>query len=123
MVRNNPNVKPSEVLSAFQEQRDWRDVKKAAASAIDKNWISNVKEKVKKDIESHGHNFEAVVSFKECYNKKDPFYIYKINDRKGNQDQPSFIFKTSSVKLNVALNMDCDGDHFMNTEYCFSDGK
>ena len=128
LVRNNSNIKPSEVqsvfvLSAFQEQTDWRDVEKAAASAIDKKWISNIKEKVKKDIEPHGHNFEAVVSFKEYCDKKDPFYIYKINDRRGISDQPSFVFKTSSVKLNVALNMDCDGDHFMNTEYCFFDGK
>lgn len=47
LVRNNPNIKPSEVqsvfvLSAFQEERDWRDVEKAAASAVDKKWISNV---------------------------------------------------------------------------------
>ena len=128
MVRNNPNIKPPEVqsvfvLSAFREQRDWRDLEKAAASAIDKKWISKVKEKVKKDIEPHGHNFEAVVSFKEYCDKKDPFYIYTINDCRGNPDQPSFVFKTSSVKLNIALNMDCDGDHFMNTEYCFFDGK
>lgn len=59
MVRNNPNIKPSEVqsvfvLAAFREQRDWRDLEKAAASAIDKKWISKVKEKVKKDIEPHG---------------------------------------------------------------------
>lgn len=59
LVRNNPNIKPSEVqsvfaLSAFQEERDWRDVEKAAASAVDKKWISNVKKKVKKDIEPPG---------------------------------------------------------------------
>ena len=91
-MRNNPNVKPSEVqsvfvLSAFRGQRDWRDLEKAAASAIDKKWISKAKEKVKKDIEPHGHNFEAVVSFKEYCDKKDPFYIYKINDFRGNPDQ------------------------------------
>ena len=84
-MRNNPNIKPSEVqsvfvLAAFREQRDWRDLEKAAASAIDKKWISKVKEKVKKDIKPHGHNFEALVSFKEYCDKKDPFYIYKIND-------------------------------------------
>ena len=85
---------------------------------------SNVKEKVKKDIEPHGHNFEAVVSFKEYCDKKDKFYIYKINDCRGNLDQPSYVFKTSSLKLDVALNVDCDGDHFMNFEFCFFfDGK
>ena len=84
-------VKPSEVqsvfvLSAFHQKLDWADVEREAASAIDKKWISNVKEKVKKSIEPHGHNFEAVVSFKEYCDKKDPFYIYKINDRRRNPD-------------------------------------
>lgn len=82
-----------------------------------------MKEKVKKYIEPHGHNFEAVVSFKEYCDKKDPFYIYKINDRRGSPDQPSFVVRTSSSKLNVALNMDCNGDHFLSSEFCFFDGK
>lgn len=111
------------VLSAFHQKLDWADVEREAASAINKKWISNVKEKVKKDIEPHGHNFEAVVSFKEYCDKKDPFNIYRINDRGGNPDQPSFVFKTSSTKLNVALNMDCNGEHFLNSEFCFFDGK
>lgn len=84
---------------------------------------SNVKEKVKKDIEPHGHNFEAVVSCKKYCDKKDKFYIYKINNCRGNSEQPSYAFKTSSSKLDVALDMDCDGDHFMNFEFCFFDGK
>ena len=96
-LRNNPNIKPTEVqsvfvLSAFQEQEDWADVKREAASAIDKKWISNVKKMVKSHIEPHGHNFEAVVSFKEYYDKQDQFYIYKINDRRGDPDQLSFFF-------------------------------
>ena len=96
-LRNNPNIKPAEVqsvfvLSAFQEQKDWADVKREAASAIDKKWISNVKKKVKSHIEPHGHNFEAVVSFKEYYDKQDQLYIYKINDRRGDPDQLSFFF-------------------------------
>ena len=46
--------------------------------------------KVKSHIEPHGHNFEAVVSFKET--KQDQFYIYKINDRRGDPDQLSSFF-------------------------------
>jgi len=51
LVRDNPNIKPSEVLSvfvlsAFHQNLDWADVEREAASAIDKKWISNVKEKV-----------------------------------------------------------------------------
>ena len=98
LLRNNPNIKPSEVqsvfvLSAFQEQKDWADVEREVASAIDRNWISNIKEKVKNDIEPHGHNIEAVVSFKEYCDKKDQLYIYKINDRRGNPYQPYTFLK------------------------------
>lgn len=69
LVRNNPNIKPSEVqsafvLTAFQQQMDWTAVEKEAASTIDKKRISNIKQKVKNDIQPFGHNFEAVVAFK-----------------------------------------------------------
>lgn len=69
LVRNNPNIKPSEVqsafvLTAFQQQMDWTAVEKEAASTIDKKRISNIKQKVKNDIQPFGHNFEAVVPFK-----------------------------------------------------------
>lgn len=128
LVRNNPNIKPSEVqpaivLNAFQQQMDWTVVEKEAASTIDRKRISNIKQKVKSDIQPFGHNFEAVVAFKEYCDKKDTLYVYKINDRRGNPDKPSFVFKTSTAKANIALNMNVDGEHFMNSEYCFFDGK
>ena len=49
--------------------------------------------------------------------------MYKINDRRGNPDKSFFVFKTSTTKAKIALNMDANGDHFMNSEYCFFDGK
>ncbi|CAB3982712.1 Hypothetical predicted protein [Paramuricea clavata] len=47
LVRNNPNIKPSEVQSAItlttvQQQMDWATVEKEAASTIDKKQISTV---------------------------------------------------------------------------------
>ena len=52
LVRNNPNIKPSEVqslfvLSAFQEQKDCADVESEATSTIDRIWISNVKKSLR----------------------------------------------------------------------------
>ena len=52
LVRNSPNIKPSEVqslfvLSAFQEQKEWADVESEAASTIDRKWISNVKKSLR----------------------------------------------------------------------------
>ena len=73
--------------------------------------------------EPYGHNFEAVAHFKQYCDLKDPFYIYKINDTRGNPDRPSFVFKTSTLKAKIAINMDMDKDHFLAREFCFFDGK
>ena len=69
-----------------------------------------------------GENFEGIVSFKNC-DKKDKFYVYKINDARGNPDFPSYVFKTNTAKLLMASHMDKDESHFLNQEFCFFDGK
>ena len=56
---------------------------------MDKKRISNINQKVKRDIEPFGHNFEAVVSFKEYSDKRNLLYIFKVNDRRGNPDKSS----------------------------------
>jgi len=128
IIRNQPNIKPSEVqsafvISAFQQQMDWNAVEREASAVLDKKRVSNMKQKLKKDIEPFGHNFEAIVSFKEYADKKDPLYVYKINDKRGNPDMPSFVFKSSATKMTMAFNMDKKGDHFLSKEFCFFDGK
>ena len=85
LVRNNPNIKPSEiqsacVISAFRQKLDWDEVEKQVESTMDRNWIVNTKKKVKRDMEPAGHNFEAVAVFKEYCEKKDTSFIYKIKD-------------------------------------------
>jgi hypothetical protein len=70
-----------------------------------------------------GEDFEGLVTFKHHCNKKDAFYVYKINDSRGNSDSPTYVFKTSRTKLNISNNMNKDGDHFLNKEFCFFDGK
>ena len=128
MIRNQPNIKPSElqsafVMSAFQQQMDWSAVEREASAVMDKKRVSNMKQKLKKDIEPFGHNFEAIISFKEYADKKDPLYVYKINDKRGNPDMPSFVLKTSTTKMTMALHMDKTGDHFLSKEFCFFDRK
>ena len=60
------------------------------------------KKKFKSDIEPHDHSFEAVVSFKEYYDRHDQFFTYKINDRRGNL-------------LNECLRkVSCDGNYKFN---------
>jgi hypothetical protein len=102
LIRNNPKIKPTEVqssiiLSAFRENLEWDTVAKEARSILNKKNISNIKETMKNEVQPYGHNFEAVVNFKEYCDKKDKFYIYKVNDRRGNPGQPSFVFKTATA--------------------------
>ena len=49
--------------------------------------------------------------------------MYKINDRRGNPDQPSYVFKTSTEKMKLAVSMDKGKDDFLSQEFCFFDGK
>jgi len=59
------------------------------------------------------------VSFKEYSDKQYLLYIYKVNDKRGNPDKPSFVFKTSSTKARIASSMAKDGKDFMNNKFCF----
>lgn len=86
---------------------------KQATELLNTKWISNRKQEVTKETEPYGHNFEAVAHFKQYCDEKDPFYVYKINDTRGNPDRPSFVFKTSTLKAKIAINMDKDKEHFL----------
>jgi len=64
-----------------------------------------------------------VVTFKQYCDEKDEFYVYKVNDRRRNPDKPSFVFKSSREKAKIALNMNRNGSHYLNSEFCYFDGK
>ena len=78
---------------------------------------------MKKENEPHGHNFEAVAHFKPYADNRDPYYVYKLNDKRGSPEKPSFIFKTSRLKAKFAINMDRYKDNILSNEFCFFDGK
>lgn len=59
----------------------------------------------------------------ETRGNNDSVYIYKVNENSGNPDMPYFVFKTSHTKMKIALDLDQDGHHFTNSEFCFFDGK
>ena len=128
MFKQDPNLKPSEVQSALvvsllRGNEEWDKVDKEASQLTDKKWIANQKRAVKKNINPQEENFEGLVTFKQYCDKKDSLCIFKVNDRRGNPDNPSHVFKTSKVKMQMALGMDQHGQHFLSKEYCFFDGK
>lgn len=110
-------------MSSLRTEEDWEKVEKEATQLLDRKWIANQKQSVRQEIHPSGENFEAVVTFKQYCDKKDSLLIYKVNDRRGNPDRPSFVFKTSEEKMKAVLNMDRSGEHFLKDEYCFFDGK
>ena len=66
-----------------------------------------------------GENFKAIVTFKQYCDKKDKLLDYKVNDNRGNPDMQSFVFKTSHERIEIAMKMNKDGEHFLRDEYCY----
>lgn len=116
VIKKHPHLKPAEIQSTFvmsslQMEEDWEKVEKEATQLLDRKWIANQKQC--EEVHPSGENFEAVVTFKQYCDKKGSLLIYKVNDRHGNPDRPSFVFKTSEEKMKAALNMDRNGEHFL----------
>lgn len=81
IVKEHPNIKPSEmqsarIFSAFRRGEDWQSVRKQVESTMDTQRLSNIKKKMKRDMEPVGHDYEAVITFKQYCDKNDIFYIY-----------------------------------------------
>ena len=90
---------------------DWDELEETADTLLDTKKISNLKAKLKNESNPAGHSFDAVAHLKRKSDKKDEFYLYKTNNRCMNPDEPSYIFKTSKLKVNLARNMG-DKNHF-----------
>ena len=58
---------------------------------------------MKKKINPHGHSFDAVTRLREKTREKDRFYTYSFNNGDMNPSNPTYVFKTSTVSLNIAL--------------------
>ena len=54
--------------------------------------------------------------------KNDKFLIYRMNDRTQN-NQPTFVFKTSSISLEIAKNMTRDKNHYLSNVFAYFDGN
>ena len=112
------------IIYLFCIGKDWNSIEETAQNVMDKRWLSNQKQKIKNFNEPHGHNFEAVARFKQYADQRDPFYIYTMNDRRGNPNKPSYVLKSSKLKAQFALNMDCtSSENKLSEEFCYFDGK
>ena len=123
----NPDLRPGQAackstVNTIKAGKSWKEVIEITDTFINSNKVKNMKQKVRRDMHPSGVNFEAVGELKSKMDERDPFYIYRINDRKLNQ-QGSYVFKTSHTQAKIALCMDRHGDGILNKEYCFMDVK
>ena len=80
MFKKDPNLKPSQVQSAsavssFRCQKDWEKIDEQASKLADRKWIANQLRAVRSSMNPMGENFEGLMG-----DKKDNFYVSKIND-------------------------------------------
>jgi hypothetical protein len=106
----------NKLVEALKEVKDWDEIDNLAKSLADTRGIEAVKKSSRKD--NLGHSFEALADFKAQCDKRDPFFIYKINDERHNKEM-SFVFKASTFQANLGISMDRDGDGLLRDQYCY----
>ena len=95
---------------------DWDGLEKTTDSLLDTKRISNLKAKINEENNPAGHSFEAVAHLGQKSDEKDEFFIYKMNDRHMNPDEPPFVFKTIKLKVSIAFSMG-DEEHFLSKDF------
>lgn len=69
------------IISTIEDDTTGADVFKVAESLISNATMSNIKAHARAEMDSNGHNFDAVGKYKEkvCEKLSDPFLIYKVH--------------------------------------------
>eukprot|EP00111_Clytia_hemisphaerica_P016492 TCONS_00048875-protein len=121
---NNPKASATQVsediiIDAIDRNEPWEEIYKLVDSTLCKENLYYAKKKATSD--PHGQSFEAVAILKSKIATKDPYFIYRINDRSMNES-PSFVFKMSKVQADIAYEMDENKGGMLNGEYCYIDG-
>lgn len=125
--QENPNLRPRQAafqsaVNALKRGKSWEEIIEVTDNFININKVKNVKQKVRQEMHPSGVNFEAIGQLKSKLDERDPYYIYRVNDRKLNQ-KASYVFKTSKIQMQLTLSMDKDADGVLSKEYCFMDVK
>ena len=113
------------IIAAIETSSSADDVYKIASSLTNNSKLNNIKAKARAEINVAGHNFDAVGKYKEsvCRKLEDPYLIYKVNNKALDATRPSFVFKSSKEQLQIAIDMDREGDNLLREEYCHLDGN
>ena len=110
------------IIDCLKEETPcWDDVYRVANSTLEHEKLQYEKQKGTSENYRHGHSLEAVAAFRTKLLAKDPFFIFRLNDRLMN-GKPTFVFKMSRTQADLAIYMNCEEDGLLNGEYCFADG-
>ena len=101
------------------------EVRQVAESLVDKATVSNIKASARAEMDSSGHNFDAVGKYlgNVCEKLDDHYQIYKVHNNSLDPSRPSFVFKSSKEQLQIAVDMDRQGSNPLGEEYCHLDGN
>ena len=110
-------IQSMSITANLRLRKNWQEVEKNIKKVGNVKALSNEKVKQKKVLKPDGVGFKAIKELKAYTDLQDPFLIPNIND-----SQQS-IFKTSTSKMKIALEMYFEGDHFLKDEYCHFDGN
>ena len=91
------------ITSSIRDGKDWHELDKVAANLLDNKMIANLKKSASSEVYTNKDDFLCLRDFKQHCDKRDIFYIYKINSRELNPSQPNFVFKTSKTKLQIII--------------------
>ena len=104
-----------------EEEPSWENIFTIADLTLEREKLYYAKKKAKAENQQYGHSLEAVRAFRSKLLSRDPFYIFRLNDKNMN-GKPSFVFKSSRIQIQLVTAMDRDGTGFLNGEYYFADG-
>ena len=105
------------LCSMLQEGKELSEVESKADQMLDRVILSKISATSKGNTD-----FSKLIELKERYKKDDPFLIYKLNHR-DLSNQPTYVFKTSSVSVDIGKKLDRAGDHYLSSSYVHFDGN
>ena len=127
-IERNTTLPPKKLkLKLIKEkvgEQKFTEAKEVAAIFSDTRRVKSIRTEILTAADALPPNsMEAVAKVKSGSDEHDHMHIYKINSKSMNPDYPDFVFKTSQVMMEIALQMDQAGEqNALQDEMCFFDG-
>ena len=116
IIASNPNKASKAKRAMICEGANFEDIEDRASQLMDRKILNKIK------ASDNQPEFVQLINVRERYKKNDKFLIYRMNDRTQN-NQPTFVFKTSSISLEIAKNMTRDKNHYLSNVFAYFDGN